>query len=98
MSLNNFILTIYAASLNDTVKLAGIGLGVSIIAIGISSILMGINGATRTLVSQAYGAKQLNVCNIVFAQGRIVLTCVYIILATVLLFSETFLIKAGQDK
>ena len=45
MLLNNLILTIFAASLNDTVKLAGVGLGVSIIAVGISSILMGINGA-----------------------------------------------------
>ena len=48
--------TIFAGQLNDAAKLAGVGLGTTLLNILCFEILMGINGAIETLVSQAFGA------------------------------------------
>ena len=48
--------------LNDPVALGGVGLGNLLINVVCFSIGMGLNGALDTLVSQAYGDKQLYLC------------------------------------
>ena len=52
-----FINTVYAGQLNDKAKLAGVGVGVSIVEAFTLYILIGLNGAMETLVAQAYGAE-----------------------------------------
>ena len=47
----------YAGQLNDKAKLAGVGVGVSIVEAFTLYILIGLNGAMETLVAQAYGAE-----------------------------------------
>ena len=47
--------TLFAGSLNDVNKLAGIGLAVIISCILCVTVIEGINGALETLASQAFG-------------------------------------------
>ena len=46
---------IFISSLNDPAKLAGIGLGNMVLNLFANGILIGINTALETFVSQAYG-------------------------------------------
>ena len=57
LQLTYFINTVYAGRLNDEAKLAGVGVGVSILECFTLYILIGLNGAMETLVAQAYGAE-----------------------------------------
>ena len=57
MQMTYFINTVYAGSLNDDAKLAGLGLGTSLLECLTLYIIMGMNGALETLVAQAYGAQ-----------------------------------------
>ena len=49
---------IFAGRLNDPTKLAGVGLGNSLLTVLCFFPLQGMNCAIETLVSQAYGAKE----------------------------------------
>ena len=51
MQLIYFINTIYAGKLNDAHKLAGLGLGTSVLECLSLYIIMGMNGALETLVA-----------------------------------------------
>ena len=51
MLLTGMFNTIYAGSLDDAAKLAGVGLGNTTLNIVCLSICMGMNGALETLVS-----------------------------------------------
>ena len=55
--LTYLINTIFAGKFDSAEKLAGVGLGVTIINVLAFCPLMGMNGAAETLVSQAFGAK-----------------------------------------
>ncbi len=48
--------TIFIGHLNDSAKIAGIGLGNMYVNIVCQSIILGLNGGISTLASQAYGA------------------------------------------
>jgi Na+-driven multidrug efflux pump len=49
----------FIGHLGDEAKLAGVGLGTLYVNIFCQSIILGLNGALQTLVSQAYGAENL---------------------------------------
>ena len=49
---------IFAGRLNDPAKLAGVGLGNSLLTVLCFFPLQGMNGAIETLISQAFGAKE----------------------------------------
>ena len=51
LQLTYFINTIFAGHLNDPAKLAGVGLGTTLIGVLCFQPLMGLNGAVETLVS-----------------------------------------------
>lgn len=57
LQLQFFINTVFAGHLDDAAKLAGIGLGQSILNVVLLQPLMGMNGALETLASQAFGAE-----------------------------------------
>ena len=80
--------TIYVGHINDVSKLAGVGLAVTISCILCLTILEGMNGAVETLVSQAYGNGQLRLCGVHLNRGRLILTAIFIPLATILTFSK----------
>ena len=48
---------VYAGQLNVEEKLAGVGVGTSLVESFTLYILIGLNGAMETLVAQAYGAE-----------------------------------------
>ena len=56
MQMMYLINTVYAGKLGDASQLAGLGLGTCLLESLTLSIIMGMNGALETLVSQAYGA------------------------------------------
>ena len=99
-SLQRFTLitnTIFVGRLNDVSLLAGVGLATTTYLIFCIMVLIGINGAIETLVSQAYGYGQLRLCGVHFNRGRLVLTAIFIPLAILLSFSEPILLMIGQD-
>ena len=98
MQLTYFINTIYAGKLNDESKLAGLGLGTSLLECFTLYIIMGMNGALETLVAQAYGADQLVLCGVYLNRGTFILLAFYIPFALVpFIFGEKIYLALGQD-
>ena len=98
MQLTYFINTIYAGTLNDDAKLAGLGLGTSMLECLTLYIIMGMNGALETLVAQAYGADQLVLCGVYLNRARVINTALFIPLMVILLFTKPILGILGQQE
>ena len=56
LQLQFFLNILFAGKLDDSAKLAGVGLGTSLLNVVLFQPIMGMNGALETLASQAYGA------------------------------------------
>ena len=97
MLLTGMFNLIFAGRFEDSAKLAGVGLGNTTVNILLLSICMGMNGALETLVSQAFGYGNLQLCGVYLNRARLVGTLTYIPIAILLLFSETILVQIGQD-
>ena len=97
MQLIYTINTMYAGKLGDPAKIAGLGLGTSLLECLTLYIIMGMNGTQETLVSQAFGAGQMQICGVYLNRGRAINTAVYIPLAILLCFSKPILEALGQD-
>lgn len=89
--------TVFAGRLNDPAKLAGVGLGTSLLNVACFCPLVGMNGAIETLVSVAFGAKNLKLCGIYLNRGRLINTTIFIPIAIILLFSKQFLTAFNQQ-
>ena len=57
----------------------------------------GINSALETLVSQAFGAKNIELCGIYLQRGRIVTLLFSVPILTILIVSHNFLEKLNQS-
>ena len=88
---------IYVARIGDSTTVAGIGLATATINMLCNSILVGLNGAQETLVSQAYGMKELQLCGRYFNRGLLLLFVFYVPLVVFLFFAEKILVAVGQD-
>ena len=97
LELTFLINTVFAGGLNDASKLAGVGLGTVCVNIVCLQPIMGMNGAMETLVSQAYGAKQLRLCGTYLNRGRLINTVIFIPLIVILCFSRPILTSFGQN-
>ena len=53
--------------------IAGFGIGTFFVNLLFNSISFGLNGALETLVSQAYGAKDIEMCAVYLHRSRLVL-------------------------
>jgi len=53
---------VFIGNLGDPALVAGIGMANMIINMIVTAVAYGLNGALETLVSQAYGAKELKLC------------------------------------
>ena len=93
--LTSVINTVYAGKLNNAAKLAGVGLGTTLINVICVVPLLGMNGAVETLVSQAYGAREYKLCGIYLNRGRIINTIIFIPLAILMLQSRQILTALG---
>ena len=92
-----FVSVAYAGKLNDAHKLAGLGLGSSMLYCLNLYIIMGMNGALETLVAQAYGAGQLHLCGVYLNRARVINTVIFVPLLFILLFTKPILESLGQD-
>jgi Na+-driven multidrug efflux pump len=56
------------------------------------SVVVGLNGALETLVSQAYGAKNYDQCGVYLNRGRIVLLITFTLVFIILSHTEVILV------
>lgn len=57
--------------------------------------IIGLNSALDTLISQAAGAGNLELCGKYLNRGRFILCCMFVPIAILLGFTENILIAAG---
>ena len=88
---------IFVGHLNDEKILAGVGLGIMLQNVFGLSIVLGINGAIETLVSQAYGNGNLHLCGIYLNRGRFVVLLTFIPLVALLCNTENILVLINQN-
>ena len=72
---------------DSATKLAGFGLGTMMLSMICRYVLTGINCAQETLVSQAFGQRQLKLSGVYLSRGFFIMTVVYIPLGILLCFS-----------
>jgi MATE family multidrug resistance protein len=89
--------TMFVGHLNDPAKLAGVGLGNLIINMFGVAIIVGMNGALETLVSQAYGSGNLYMAGVYLNRGRFIVAISFVPIFLILNSGETILVSIGQD-
>jgi len=88
---------IFIGHLNDAKLLAGVGIGNMIQNVCGLSLVIGLNGALETLVSQANGAGNLALCGVYLNRGRFVLAMTFLPIIIILFQSEAILVGIGQN-
>mmetsp|Transcript_5539 Transcript_5539/g.8708 ORF Transcript_5539/g.8708 Transcript_5539/m.8708 type:complete len:173 (-) Transcript_5539:639-1157(-) len=78
--------------------LAAIGLGNVIQNVLGLSIVIGLNAAIETLVSQAYGSGNMRLCGEYLNRGRVIALGTFFPLSIILLNCKTILIAIGQNE
>ena len=90
---------VFVGKLNNESALAGIGLATALIYCLPVSLTFGMASVLETMVSQAYGSMQYNICGQYLNKQIIVVTCLFIPVGSMLYYSEHFLVKfLGQDE
>ena len=89
--------TAYIGKLGDNAMLAGVGLGTLYVNIFCQSIILGLNGALQTLVSQSFGAGNIKECGVILNRGRIVALFAFIPIIIILCLCEDFMLLVGMD-
>jgi MATE family multidrug resistance protein len=69
---------IFIGHLNQPAILAGVGMGNTLVNLCGLSILLGFNSALDTLISQAAGAGNKELCGVYLNRGRFILIMLYI--------------------
>ena len=81
--------------MNNGAKIAGLGLGISLVESITFSIFFGMNGALETLVAQAFGAEQLSLCGVYLNRARVVNTIIFVPMTLILLNSKYLMRELG---
>lgn len=84
--------------LNDPVKLAAIGLGNMLNQLLPYTMMIGMNTALETLVSQAYGRNNIYDCGLFLHRSLMLITIMFIPIAVILYHSDSILIFVGIDE
>jgi len=61
------------------------------------SIILGLNSALDTLVSQAAGAGKIELCGVYLNQARLIMTVMFIPILILVMHIEQFLLYVGQN-
>ena len=77
--------------------LAGVGLGNMTMAFLGYMVIVGLNSSIETFVSQAAGAKNMELCGVYLNRGRYIMTCAFIPICIVLMQAKSILLFFGQD-
>lgn len=62
-----------------------------IINMTVTSVAFGLNGALETLVSQAYGARELSLCGVYLNRSRLIITIFFLPLILLLINTSSIL-------
>lgn len=88
--------TLFAGHMNDTNKLAAVGLAGVTLHLMVMSFLIGLNSAQDTLTSQAFGHGNIRLVGVYLNRGRLILTAAFIPMAIIPgYFSEEILVALG---
>lgn len=88
---------IFVGHLDDPMKVAACGLGNQIIVIFGQAAFYGLNSGMETLVSQAFGQKNLTLCGQIYQRGRMLVMLYYIPLLIIFSTQGWFLRLLGQN-
>lgn len=97
LQLQQIINLIFVGHMNDAKLLAGVGMGNLLVSVFGISLFIGLNGALETLVSQAYGNRNLKLCGIYLNRGRFMLLLLNIPIVYILCNAEAILLLLKQD-
>ena len=89
---------IFVGHLNDPAMLAGVGMGNMTCNLCALSIVFGFNSSLDTLVSQAAGRGDAELCGVFVNRGRFVMLLLFIPITTLLLNTKSILVAIGQDE
>jgi len=96
--------TYYVGHTNESVLIAGVGMGNMLINVLAFATMQGMNGALETLISQAFGASKnkeeteqyrrgmRHSCGVYYNRGRFVVTCLMVPLVVIFALSESILV------
>ena len=96
LMLQEIVNLIFVGHLHSASKIAAVGIGNAIQNILGISIIIGMNGALNTLVSQAAGACNIDLCLMYLKRCKIVMSLCFIPITILILFSEHLLLLIGQ--
>ena len=82
---------IIVGQMKDDTQTAAVGLGNAIITLFGIAILLGLNSALNTFASQAYGAREIELCGVYYWRARFVLLGAYVIVSPVFIYSDQLL-------
>ena len=86
---------VFVGHLEDADKIAAVGLGNAVQKMIGISIIVGMNGALNSLVSQAAGAGNLDLCLGYLYRSKIVMTVCFVPISVIILNSERILLLMG---
>ena len=93
-----FVTMVFASSLNDSSKIAGVGLGFTTLTVFVYLVLIGIGQPIETLTGNAYGRKDLKLCGIYLYRTHLITTVAFIPLIFAVYNSGAVLLYFGQDE
>ena len=98
MTVQEQINVVFIGSLSDPAKLAGIGLGNMVLNLMPYAILLGVNTALETFVSQASGRQDLRECGLYLHRAMFIICCIFIPLSISMFWASDALIMMGMDE
>ena len=94
----NVIFVSRCAHQTDGTEIAGIGMGIMVCNLFVMAPSFGFNSAIETFVSQALGLSQLGLCGDYLNRARVIFTCYFLLVLSLLLAASRILILVGQNK
>ena len=88
---------IFIGSLGDVAKLSGIGIGNMVMNLLPYALMIGVNTALETLVSQAYGRRNLPDCGLYLHRAIFLIICLFVPIAISFFWIENLLTLVGID-
>lgn len=79
-------------------KIAAIGIGNAVQNCIAISVILGLNGALNTLISQSAGAGNIDLCLVILKRAYFALAICFIPVVLILLFTKEILVGIGQDE
>ena len=97
MNIQEQINIIFIGNLQDPAKLSAIGVGNMVMNLLPYALMIGINTALETLVSQAFGRQNLLECGLFLHRAVFLIICLFVPIAVSFFWVADFLILVGID-